>query len=352
LKGLKISGTFPSGNARYYYRRTGAKDIPLVDAPINSPKFLEAYVKATKGERTGSPKIEHRTGTIGAAMRAFLASDHYLTRAASTRLSWKRFIEEFERVFAKAKLSDLRPQHIRKYLGQYEPHPANNRLKVWRAFCKWSVDAGLIESDPARDVRSRATPKTGGFTPWTTKDVEMFRTHWSIGTSQRLALELMLHAGAAIGDAVKLGPGNIKDGWLTYRRSKSGTISTCPITAHWPDWFPGSAFLLTSIELAPRALTFLCTSTGKPRSPKAATQWFARAAKDAGLSEGKTAHGIRKHLAVTMAERGATPEQRMAILGHDTTQQTQDYSKTADARRIISGTKIDNSPEQVVNLRK
>jgi hypothetical protein len=51
-----------------------------------------------------------------------------------------------------------------------------------------------------------------------------------------------------------------------------------------------------------------------------------------------------------MAEYGATDGQRMAILGHDTTSQAQDYPKSADARRIISGTNLDNSPQQVVKL--
>lgn len=341
MKYLKVSGRFPSGNPRLYFRRKGEKDIPLPDAPKNSPEFLAAYARAAKGETTLKRQPEHRTGTIGAAIRAYMASDHFLTRSASTRETWRRFLEEFEKVFAKAKLADLRAKHIRVYLARYDPHPANNRLKVWRALCRWAVDAGLCDEDAARSVRARPTPKTDGFIPWTESDMKAFRKHWPIGPMQRLALELMAHTGAAIGDVIRLGPGNIKDGWLTYRRAKSGTLATCPITADWPEWFPGSPYLLECLGKAPKALTFLCTQSGKPRSAKAATQWFAKAARDAKI-KGKSAHGVRKYLSVSMAERGATAEQRMAILGHDTTQQTQEYSKSADARRIISGTKSDN----------
>jgi len=39
----------------------------------------------------------------------------------------------------------------------------------------------------------------------------------------------------------------------------------------------------------------------------------------------------------------------MAILGHDTTAQTREYSRTADARRIISGTDYANSSEPAAN---
>jgi integrase len=86
----------------------------------------------------------------------------------------------------------------------------------------------------------------------------------------------------------------------------------------------------------PRHLTWLSTARGAARSPKAAGQWFSGAAKQAGI-EGKSAHGVRKRLASYMAENGASEDQRMAILGHDTSTQTREYSKSADARQIIAG---------------
>jgi site-specific recombinase XerD len=352
LKGLKVSGRFPSGNPRHYFRTpAGEKDIPLPDAPKDSPEFLEAYLKAAKGEFRSSPHARHKNGTIGAAVRGFLASEQYQTRAASTRQVWRRMLEDIEKRYGKPPISHLTAKHIRLDLAELSPHPANNRLKVWRALCKWALEVGLTETDPAREVRPRKAPESDGYAPWTQEDVDKFRKRWGIGTMQRFAFELMVHTGAAIGDAVKIGPGNIKEGWLSYKRAKSKTLCTCPITAPWPDFFPGSPYLQECIEKAPKALTFLCTPSGRPRSPKSATQWFSSAAGEV-LAPGKTAHGVRKYLAVTMTERGATPEQRMAILGHDTTKQTQEYSKTADARQIISGTKFDNFSEQVVKTGK
>jgi site-specific recombinase XerD len=319
----------------------------MPDAPKDSPEFLSAYAAAAAGHPTKRKgKVQHRTGTIGAGIRAFLASDAFMTRATSTRARWKSFAEEFEDFFAAAKLTDLRPAHIRKYLARFGPHPANNRLKVWRAMGRWWVDAGLLDEDPAQPVRPRPAPASDGFEPWTAAEIEAFRAHWPIGTMQRLALELIHQTGAAIGDAVRLGPGNVQDGWLTYRRAKSRTICTAPVFTQAPPYYPPSADLIACIEVAPRHLTYLSTAKGAARSPKAAGQWFAAAARAAGVN--KSAHGVRKYLAAYMAERGATAEQRMAILGHDTTEQTRAYSKTADARRIISGTDFDNSAEQVV----
>lgn len=336
MKGLKPSGHWPSGNVRYYYRHT-TPATPMPDAPPDSPQFLAAYAAAAAGKPVKvRGKVQHRTGTIGAGIRAFLASDSYMTRAASTRARWRSFAEEFEAFFQTAKLADLEPRHIRRYLSKYDPHPANNRLKLWRAMGRWWVDSGLIDADPARDVRKRAAPPTDGFTPWTEADAKAFRAHWPIGTQQRLCFELLFQTGASIGDVVALGPANMRGPWLSYRRAKSKTICTIPLFVDL-EYYPKPVFLRACIEAAPRHMTWLSTAHGSARSPKAAGMWFSAAAKAAGI-EGKTAHGVRKYLATYMAENGATDAQRMAILGHETSSQTREYSKTADAQRIIAGT--------------
>lgn len=334
LKGLKRSGSFKSGNPRYYYRRV-SPPIALPDAPIDSPTFLEAYAAAVRQEpQKVAGAVRHRTGSIGAGVRAFLASDDYLSRRASTRARWVKMAEEIEAIGGRGKLTDLQPKHIRQHLQRYGPHAANNRLKVWRALGRWWVDAGLLDADPARDVRRHAVPKSGGFTPWAQEDVDAFRAHWPIGSMQRLALEILVCTGAAIGDAVTLGPVNVKGGWIEYTRTKSGTICTAPTFTAAPPYYPSSADLRACLDAAPKHLTWLSTKRGASRSPKAAGSWFSRAAKAAGI-EGKSAHGVRKYLAAYMAERGATEAQRMAILGHDTTSQARDYAKSADARRVI-----------------
>lgn len=335
---------------RYYYRYASPA-IPMPDAPKESPAFLKAYAEAAAGMPvTKKGRVQHRTGTIGSAIRAFLASDAYLARATSTRAQWRKAAEDFEAFFGPARLADLEPRHIRKYLSGFGPHPANNRLKLWRALGRWWVDSGLIDTDPAMGLRKRDAGHSDGHTPWTAEDVAAFRAHWPIGTMQRFCLEILHQTGAAIGDAVTLGPGNMDGPWLRYRRSKSRTICTVPLFVP-PPYYPPSGDLRACIEAAPRHLTWLSTAKGASRSGKSAGSWFSGAARAAGI-EGKSAHGVRKRLAIYMAEHGATEAQRMAILGHDTTAQTREYSKTADARRIISGTDFDNFPEPVVKRAK
>ncbi len=349
LKHLNRSGTFRSGNPRFYFRPKGQKGTPMPDLPIDHPGFLAAYV-ALAGEPIKS-KPEPRTGTIGAALRAFRASDRFLSRATSTRGVWLRFLTEMEDTWGRSMLADLETRHIRKDLARFEPHPANNRRKVWRAFCSWCVDAGLIDDDPAEKVRPRATPRTEGHTPWTREDVAAFRKHWAPSTAQRLAFELMHRTCASIGDACVLGPGMIRDGWLTYTRKKSGSMASCPMGADAPAWFEHSEDLARAIAAQPQKhMTYMVTRAGRVRSHKAAAQWFSRACDDAGLPR-LSAHGIRKHRASVFKENGASAEQRMAVLGHETEGEATRYSKSADLRRTIEGTESSNSSETGSNYR-
>lgn len=344
MKGLAQSGFWPSGNPRFYYRSAGAKAVPMPDLPKDDARFVKAWAAAVDAKPL-LPKRQPHKGTIAAGVLAYRASQRFRDLAPATREYRNRILTKIESDYGGAMMADLEPRHIRADLRKFEPHAANHRLKVWRALCACWIGQDMIEIDPAKMVSKPDLPASDGHKPWTRGDVEAFRNHWRIGTMQRLALELILHTGAAIGDAVKLGPGNIKDGWITYKRGKTGVQATCPLD-NCPGWFEPSPYLRDCIDEAPRHMVFLSTAAGHSRSVKAARQWFAKAARDAGI-EGKTAHGVRKLRAIMMAEAGATTEERMLIMGHDTTAQTREYSKTADAKRIISGGKTFNSPSKL-----
>lgn len=333
LKGLAKSGHWPSGNPRLYFRRKGEKAVPLPDLPQDDPRFIAAWVAAIEAKPI-LPKRSPQKGTIASGVLAYRASQVFAELAPSTREYRNRILAKIETDYGTALMQDLEPRHIRADLRRHAPHAANHRLKVWRALCRFWVDQDMIEADPAKPVAKPALPASDGHVPWTRDDVAAFRGHWPVGTMQRLALELILHTGAAIGDAVRLGPGNIKHGWITYKRGKTGALATCPLD-HCPAWFEPSPHLKECIDAAPRHMVFLSTASGHSRSVKAARQWFAQAARDAGVE--KSAHGVRKLRAIMMAEAGATTEERMAVMGHDTTAQTREYSKTADAQRVIMG---------------
>lgn len=337
LKHLNASGTWPSGNARWYYRPKGQKAQPLPDLPHDHPAFLAAYAAAAGLSRPPAPTP--RTGTIGAGCVAFLASDTYLSKSPATRAIWRRGCDDIRQRYGAAILRDLEERHIRADLARLKPHPYNQRLKVWRAACKWWAEVGLLMTDPSQGIKKKAPPKSTGHEPWTAADVAKFRQRWPIEAPERLAFELLHWTGARMSDAVRLSEGMIDaEGWMTYRQQKTGGEVSIPITAPAPDFAAQDGHLLAAMDARPqRHAVLMVTAFGTARSIKAASAWFSAAARAAGIA-GKSAHGLRKYRAIIMAERGATTHQIAAWTGHESLSEVQHYSSRADKRRILTGT--------------
>ncbi|WP_170125849.1 tyrosine-type recombinase/integrase [Pelagimonas varians] len=318
----------------------------MPDAPKDSAAFLAAYVDASGKAPTPKPKA-FGLGSLGAGVTAYLGSSSFHGMASSTKERWRTRCDDIRLRYGIANLESLTARHIKKDLSTFEGHSRNNRLKVWRSLCSFWDEQGMIEINVARQVSLSKTAATDGHTPWTRNDFAAFRAFWAIGTKERLAFELMYRTCAAIGDTCNLTRGNVKDGWLSYTRQKSNSVAACPFYADGPDWFEGTTDLQACLNAEDNHITFLTTQTGKSRSPKSAASWFSKAANAAGLEKGKTAHGIRKGRAAMFKENGASADQRMAILGHETIGEATRYSKSADLRRTVEGTEKFQLSEQV-----
>ncbi|MEM6727843.1 MAG: tyrosine-type recombinase/integrase, partial [Pseudomonadota bacterium] len=276
-------------------------------------------------------------GTIAAGIEAFLKSPEFKSLASSTLQLYERHGLAIIQAYGRGTLTTLKTVHIRKDLATLEAHPSNVRLRVWRKACRWWVRRGWIEMNPARDVERTPTPKAVGAKPWTRADFAEFRAHWPIGTPERLTFELLYQTCAAIGDVARLGPGNLRDGWLVYRRQKTGTEGVSPIV-NPPPWLEANiSDLMACLHDAPKHTVFLTTRHGAARSAKSAAQWFSAACTKAGLSH-LSAHGVRKGRAACFKENGASTAQRMAILGHETEEEATHYARSADLKRIVLGT--------------
>lgn len=130
----------------------------------------------------------------------------------------------------------------------------------------------------------------------------------------------------------------IENDWLTYVRQKSKSTATCPFYVDGPAWFQANADLARCMELEPKHVTLFTTQHGKPKSHKSAAHWFSKACRETGLSESKTAHGIRKGRAAMFKENGATADQRMAIPDYKTEKEAARYSASADLQKTVWGT--------------
>lgn len=352
LKGIKV--ITKANGQRYIYRRVGSALVPLPNLPENHPAFLAAYAAA--GEAKPTTKSKHKAGSIAALCEAYLGSGTFRKNAASTRNVFRLIINKISIARGPGMLKDLRPDHVRKDVRALTPGAASNRLKAWRAILKFAVDEGLIENNPARDVRAPHSI-TVSHHQWTQDEIEAYRKHWAIGMPERTAMEVIYWTGARCIDAVRLGTQMVQDGWLSFVQVKTGGTATCPIH-NLPTWCSGLSqdhkhFLAC---LPTDRIQWIVTRTGKPRSVKGLSQWMSRIASEAGLPANCTAHGLRAARAAALAETGATTHQIGAWTGHASLSEIAHYTRAADQIGILSGgeqrTKTGNRVQPVSKIQE
>jgi integrase len=330
LKYLNQSGTWPSGRPRFYYRPKGGKNTPLPDYPTNDPRFLQAYMKAAGISEP--PKV---TGSTAKAIDGYLRSVAFQGLAKATKLYMWKHLDDMRAEFGGYPIEKLTAKAIRKDMARLDPHASLKRLKAWRGLCRWAHGAGVLDENVALSVKKPDLPKSDGFEAWTRDDVRAFRRHWRLNTAQRLFFEVLHFTGARVSDAVRMHEGMIgKDGWLRFKQAKTDGAVAIPVRVPAPAWADGQGALKAALEAREvRHLAWIVTAYGKPRSVKAASMWFAEAARKAGVA--KSAHGVRKYRAASMKEAGASADARMAWLGHVEEGEAEFYAKTADQKRVI-----------------
>lgn len=332
-----------AGRVHKYHRVTRAR-LPS-DIPEDHPAFIAAWAAE---EAKGTPRrVKSAAGTVAAGCEAFMASRAYLDLSDGYRPVIRRHVEAIRHRGEQAKMTDLRARHITLDLDPLTPSVARARLKAWRKLCAFWVARGMIHDDPSRAVTGKRQPATDGFREWSHEDLQAFRAHWSLGTPQRLACELLQWTGARISDAVRIGPGMIRGGVLEFRQQKTGGEVYVPWTVPIAGMEADRADLLDLTADAPH-MVFLVTAYGKPRSVKAFGQWFSGAARDAGLA-GLSAHGLRKYRMNRLAENGASVLQMQAWVGHATLAEVEHYTRRASRRRAFQGDGIVNHPSSLQN---
>lgn len=274
-------------------------------------------------------------------IEAYLASQAYAAQSESYRRTIRRHADQIKEQAEDAMAMHLTTEDIADDLEPLAPNLAADRLKTWRAICRYGKVKRLIKIDPSLAARRKPIPKTIGHPAWTDHEIERFRARWPISSVQRLTFELIFWTGARISDAVKIGPGMVgRDGVLQFTQQKTGEPAFVPWTCALPHY---ARRMMTDRKLIHAALeartekhmTFLATAQGRTRSSKALGHLVSEAAQDAKIE--KSAHGLRKARAKALAEAGATVHQIAAWTGHITLEEVEHYTREANRRAAVRG---------------
>jgi integrase len=204
------------------------------------------------------------------------------------------------------------------------PSAANQVINVIRTLMRHALEAGLRTDDPTAGIR-KLRSATGGFKSWTEENIAQFQRAHPVGTRARLALDLLLFTGQRRGDVVRMGRQHVRDGVLSIKQSKTGSLVEVPVHDD----------LRKSLDCLPNdSLTFLMTAQGKPFTAPGFTNHFRDLCAAAGLPVGLSPHGLRKAACRRLAEAGCSAPQIMAISGHKTLSEAQKYIETANRAHL------------------
>jgi integrase len=335
------------GQPRYYFRRPGAKPVPLPGLP-GSQEFRLAYEAALAGAPAAVTSIgSTRTvpGTVDALIAAYLdcsknSSSPFKTLAPETQRTRRNILENFRKEDGSLPLYTTNAKGERTMLLTHPivqrivnkkagtPFAQRNFLNTLRAMFGWAAKEERIPDDPTLGV-TRLKTKTTGYKTGTESDIERIETRHPIGSKERLAFALVLYTGQRRGDVVKMGAPHVHNGILTIDQGKTegGEEAHLEIPVH--------PKLKEIIDATPTVgiNTFLVTHFGKPYTAPGFGNWFREICDEAGCRD-VSAHSFRKATARRLAEIGCTAHQIASITGHASLKEVERYTEAADRKRL------------------
>lgn len=317
------------GKLRHYYRPPGSKNIPLKGEP-GSAEFEASYRAAQAAAERDKPPIgasRNPVGSVAQAVALYLGSAAFAALAPDTRRTRMNELERFREQKGALPIAQMERRHVEKHIAGKSRGSARNCLKALAPFMAWCVAQDLIKVDPTAGVK-RPPGSRDGYKTWSEDQVAAYRARHQVGSKARLAFELLINTGAARVDVVRLGRQHVRDGTLSFRRSKTDVLVEIPV-------LDGLAAILAETKAGDR-LAFIMTDQGRPFTPAGFGNWFRDRCNEAGIPPGYSAHGVRKYAAVVRANLGATVNQLMAWFGWLTEREAADYTRAADRRRLAA----------------
>lgn len=299
----------------YSYFNTGTRD------EAGKPVFARLPEWATPGFHDSyGALLAGRTRRIAPAYtlahlaEAYRRSATFAEKAPNTQKLYRVQLAKVVEVWGKFPVNALEPHHVRRAIEAegWKAGTRNMVVAVLALLYKWGRRQDLAAIDPARDMeRARG----GEHEPW--PDDVLNAALAASDSTVRLAVHLLYFTGQRIGDVCKLRWGDIRDGHLFVRQTKTGKLVEPPLHAE------------LAAELARTPKTGLRVLEGiDERRLRIALQAFT-----AALGHKTVPHGLRKNAVNALLEAGCTIAEVSAITGQ-THQVVEHYAAKVNRRKL------------------
>ena len=360
------------GQVRYYVQLRNKLPKIRIKSEFGTPKFeteVDAviatqivlygnegdYANAQKQRNEVRPARETtapKPGTLRWYWSGYQRSGHWLGDLAvgqdglseSTRLQRIGLIESLLPENGERPFAVLTRKVIKAEMQARTPSQAGNLLSALRGMIRWMIDEGHLEEDDDPTIglksgKAKASRESGGFVPWTEKDMELYRAKWPLGTEARLMFDILHYTFLRLGDAHRFGPPHLRQVvrrmavQIATEKSQGNTTVTVPVHPEFAESLRAAsaagilgAEVFTGKMVRGRVLAM---------SKKAWAAKLKKYAVMAGVNEPKkSCHGVRKARAEVAAYADCTESQMMAMFGWTDPKMPAHYIAKANRERL------------------
>lgn len=311
------------GKVRHRFRRKGFADYHF-KAQLGTEEFRTEYRACMDGAMPKPVEERHEPGTFNDLIAKYYASPRWNARKRShaTRQHDRRIIESVRPQIGHRPVAGMTFAHCEALLlaKVNTPTAANKLRKQLKRLLGYAIALGMRANNPMDETQPLEVEGSGHHT-WSEEEIDRFTEKHPLGTKAYLAMMLMLWTGARRSDAVKLGRGNIKDGWISFITTKNKKLAKMPVAQ------PLLEAILAAADT--KGFTFLVTAYGQPFTRDGFGNKMRQWCDEAGLPN-CTSHGLRKAIARRMAELGLSNQQMKAVCTWSGDSEVALYTKEAD----------------------
>jgi integrase len=309
---------YRKGRNRYPYFVRGDVCQRIHSEP-GTNAFWAEYNRILNGNVSHEPKR-----TIKKLVAHYMRSPKWAAKAPNTRKSYERSFRYFADKIGLVDPASIRRRHViemRDALAK-TPTTANRRVGALSVLMEHAIDIDWIERNPAKGVAQLKGTKTRE--PWPQDMVDAFR---ETATGETLLLfEMLVGTGQRISDVLAMQWGQIEEGGITVRQSKTKAGLWIPFTARLSDMLA---------QTPKRGLHIITQRDGRRASYQSAWKWI-KTVRDQIGAQAWDIHGLRHYAASELAALGLDDQHIMAITGHRSAGMVRLYAgKAAQKARAI-----------------
>lgn len=286
-----------------YFQRRGWPSQKL-QSEFGTPEFWREYA-GILSQRDVPRRVVARN--FGALIDSYRRSPRYRNLKPRTGLDYDKHLEFFREKMGEANPAKMQRKDVIRMrdANAHKAYFANYSLRVIRVLMEHCVDLGWRDDNPVRGVPELKTVKKER-EPWPRELLDIYRNTCSLGTRERLVMELCVGTGQRIGDVLEMRWSDIQD----------GAFFVCQNKTKKELWVPILPELQSALDAASRHSVFLLTNE------RGSNRWSYRGASAAIRSVreriGAVAYDIhswRYNAACELLEAGCSDDLIAAVTG-------------------------------------